>query len=170
MDHGPKCPSCLRLQLERNTDWKWAQENFGGWWKCSKTELWSWLHNSINLRKNYWIVHLQWVILWYANFHWIKLFKKTKKKTNSKKKKTERRQEKEGASIKKTWKNWADELKDQLRKCLDIYIKEFNLESNDNTKLNFTQWSKTNLDFRKITLVKGGRTGIRGIKLLRKVS
>lgn len=38
-------------------------------------------------------------------------------------------------------------IKDQTRKCLDVYIKEFNLERN-NIKLNFTQQNDTDLNFK----------------------
>ena len=47
---------------------------------------------------------------------------------------------------------------------MDVYIKEFNLESN-NTKLNFTHQNDTDFDFKKSTLVEIGRTGIRGTTL-----
>lgn len=44
-------------------DWKQAWGNFLGWWRCSKTELWWWLHNSTNLLK---IINEY--ILWYRNY------------------------------------------------------------------------------------------------------
>ena len=67
---------CLGLGVEAGMTCKQAQWNFLGWWKWSKTGMWWWLHNSINLIK---IIELymynKW-ILWYIIYASINLFKK----------------------------------------------------------------------------------------------
>lgn len=45
--------SCLELKVWMSIDVRSVQGNCGGWWKCSKTGSWQWLHNCISLQKKF---------------------------------------------------------------------------------------------------------------------
>lgn len=42
----------LGTEVEAGIDLRWARRSLLGWWSCSKSELWGWFYNSINVLKS----------------------------------------------------------------------------------------------------------------------